>query len=187
MNWTPSLPIMLFVLALVSGSIFGFLLRKGNVVRFDVIVGQLLLRDFTVMKVILTAIVVGSFSLYFLDSFGLIPLFRLTKIPLVFSSLGGAIFALGMSLTGYCPGTMIAAVADGAKDMIWGVLGMIAGSILYMEASTYFYPFTSQPDRFCQLTLHSYLHVSPFAIIAVFALLWAGLFWKMRIQPVKFS
>ena len=180
MNWTFSLPFYLFILALSSGFLFGFLLRKANVVRFDVIIGQLLLKDFTVMKVIWTAIVVGSFSLYTLDAFGLIPMFRLTSIPILYSALGGGIFALGMSLTGYCPGTMIAAVADGAKDMIWGVLGMIVGSILYMEISVYLHKWTSQIDAFYKLTLFTYFSISPFLIIAIFGLFWLGLFWKMR-------
>ncbi len=180
MNWTLALPFSLFILALSSGFLFGFLLRKGNVVRFDVIIGQLLLKDFTVMKVIWTAIIVGSFFLYSLDAFGLIPMFRLTSIPVLFSALGGGIFALGMSLSGYCPGTMVAAVADGAKDMIWGVLGMLAGSILYMEVSVYLDKWTSQKDSFYKLTLFNYFSVSPFLVIAIFGMLWLGLFWKMR-------
>lgn len=187
MKWIFALPFYPFILALSSGFLFGFLLRKANVVRFDVIIGQLLLRDFTVMKVIWTAIVVGSFSLYTLDAFGFIPMFRLTSIPVLFSALGGAVFALGMSLSGYCPGTMIAAVADGAKDMIWGVLGMVAGSILYMEASVYLHQWTSQIDSFYKLTLFKYFSVSPFLIIAIFGLLWLGLFWKTRKNEKNFS
>lgn len=177
MNWTLSVPISQFILALLSGFLFGFLLRKGNVVRFDVIVGQLLLKDFTVMKVIMTAIVVGGFSIYSLDAFGLVPMFRLTKIPMLFSAMGGGIFALGMSLSGYCPGTMIAAIADGAKDMIWGLLGMVIGAILYAEASVYLHRWTSEQDAFYLETISSYFSVSPFIVIALFGLLLLGLSW----------
>ncbi|MBS0616320.1 MAG: YeeE/YedE family protein [Verrucomicrobia bacterium] len=180
MNWILTLPLPLFALALLSGFVFGFLLRKGNVARFDVIVGQLLLKDFTVMKVILTAIVVGSLSIYTLDAFGLIPLFRLAKLPIFFSALGGGIFALGMSLSGYCPGTMIAAVADGAKDMIWGVVGMLVGTILHMEASVHLYKWTSQTDAFSKQTLSTYFGISPFVFITLLGLILLGLAWKTR-------
>lgn len=180
MNWILTLPLNYLILALMSGFLFGFLLRKGNVVSFDVIVGQLLLRDFTVMKVILTAIVVGSTSIYFLDALGLMPMFRFSKIPLLFSALGGAIFGVGMSLSGYCPGTMIAAIADGAKEMVWGLFGMVIGSILYMEASKFLDQWTSQKDAFYQQTLPMYFSVSPFLVIALFGLLWLLLFWMTR-------
>ena len=42
-------------LAIVFGFIFGFLLQKGGVTEYDILIGQLLLTDFTVVKVILTA------------------------------------------------------------------------------------------------------------------------------------
>lgn len=43
------------VLGLVTGIVFGVLLQKGRVAKHEVIVGQLVLRDFTVAKVMLTA------------------------------------------------------------------------------------------------------------------------------------
>ena len=43
---------------LIIGIIFGFLLQKGGVSKYDIIMGQLRLTDFTVVKIILTAIVV---------------------------------------------------------------------------------------------------------------------------------
>ncbi len=183
MEWKLFLPLPLFLLSICSGFIFGFLLRKGNVVRFDVIVRQLLLKDFTVMRVILTAIFVGSLAIYSLDSLGMVPQFRLTKIPLLYSALGGGIFAIGMSLSGYCPGTMVAAVADGAKDMIWGVVGMLAGAALYNKASVYLHTFTDTHDAFYQQTLHSYLGVSPFLIVAIMGAFWLVLFTRPLAEP----
>ena len=48
------------LLGLLTGFLFGFLLQKSRVSDRRVIVGQFLLRDFTVMKVMLTAIIVGG-------------------------------------------------------------------------------------------------------------------------------
>ena len=57
-------PPMLIVYGLVVGLVFGFLLQKGGVTRYQVIVGQFLLKDFTVLKVMLTAIVTGAVGIY---------------------------------------------------------------------------------------------------------------------------
>ena len=46
-------------IGLAAGFLFGFLLQKGGVTRYDVIIGQLLLQDFTVVKVMLSAVVTG--------------------------------------------------------------------------------------------------------------------------------
>ena len=48
------------ILGLVMGILFGFLLQKGGVTSYHVIVGQLLLKDFTVVKIMLSAVIVGS-------------------------------------------------------------------------------------------------------------------------------
>ncbi len=47
-------------LGLLTGIIFGFLLQRGHVAKYRTILGQLLLRDWTVVKVMGTAIVVGA-------------------------------------------------------------------------------------------------------------------------------
>jgi hypothetical protein len=151
-------PILSFS-ALGSGFIFGFLLQKVGVAHFDTIVGQLLLRNFTVMKVILTGIVVGSLGIYSLHTLHLVPTLHLSKTPIFFSMLGGSIFGMGMSLTGYCPGTAIAALASGAKDMLFGLLGMIFGSLLFNELSFYLLPLMEQKDAAFQQTISTILSV----------------------------
>jgi hypothetical protein len=45
------------VLGLLFGIAFGFLLQKGGVTDYDVITGQLLLTDFTVLKLMPSATV----------------------------------------------------------------------------------------------------------------------------------
>jgi len=42
-----------------TGILFGFLLQKGGVTKYDVIINQLLLIDFTVVKIMLSAVVTG--------------------------------------------------------------------------------------------------------------------------------
>jgi len=58
------------VLGLVAGIAFGFLLQKGGVTTYDVILGQLLLTDFTMVKVMLSAVVTGMLGVYALRGLG---------------------------------------------------------------------------------------------------------------------
>ncbi|MBN1465253.1 YeeE/YedE family protein, partial [candidate division KSB1 bacterium] len=59
---------------LAFGIVFGFLLHKGGVTRYDVIIGQLLLIDFTVIKIMLTAILTGMIGIHAMKSMGWVEL-----------------------------------------------------------------------------------------------------------------
>ena len=121
------------ILGAVTGLIFGFLLQKAWVTRFNVIVEQFLLEDFTVLKVIGTAIVVGGAGIYGMVQLGLIDGLHVKAAQLVANAVGGLIFGIGMAILGYCPGTGVAAIGDGSRDAIAGVAGMLFGAALYAE------------------------------------------------------
>lgn len=125
------------LLGLLTGFLFGFLLQKGRVSDRRVIVGQFLLRDFTVMKVMLTAIVVGGAGVYAMHAAGLTKLF-VKPAQLVAIPVGGLIFGVGMVLLGYCPGTAVAAAGEGKRDAWFGLAGMIAAAAVYAEFSGLF-------------------------------------------------
>src|SRR5688500_339542 len=59
------------LMGLIMGVAFGFLLQKGQVAKYRAIQGQLLLKDWTVVKVMATAVVVGSIGVYTLVALGL--------------------------------------------------------------------------------------------------------------------
>lgn len=121
------------LLGALTGFVFGFVLQKGRVTRFNVIVGQFLLRDFTVAKVMLTAMVVGGVGVYGMLALGMIEALHVKAAFLVANALGGLIFGAGMALLGYCPGTGVAAIGDGSRDAVPGVLGMLFGAAVYAE------------------------------------------------------
>ena len=123
-------------LGLVFGIVFGFLLQKGGVAKYEVLMGQFLLVDFTVMKIILTAIVVGMAVIFSIRALGLV---KLHVKPTRYASniVGGLIFGVGLALLGYCPGTGAAALGQGNYDAIAGILGLMAGSYLFAESSAY--------------------------------------------------
>jgi len=62
------------ILGLLTGIAFGFLLQKGGVTDYGVIIGQLLLTDFTVIKIMLSAVLVGMIGIYAMKSAGLVRL-----------------------------------------------------------------------------------------------------------------
>ncbi|MDE3166670.1 MAG: YeeE/YedE family protein, partial [Acidobacteriota bacterium] len=103
------------LLGLLTGFAFGILLQKGQVTKYPVIVGQLLLRDFTVLKTMLTAVVTGGIGVYILKALGLASL-HVKPAQLVAVCGGGVIFGVGMVILGYCPGTGVAAAAEGRGD-----------------------------------------------------------------------
>jgi uncharacterized membrane protein YedE/YeeE len=118
----------------LTGLVFGFLLQKSGVTRFGVILGQFLLKDFTVLKVMGTAIIVGGIGIYGMRALGLDVPLHIKNATILGNALGGAIFGIGMAILGYCPGTGVAAIGDGSRHAIPGILGGIVGAALYAEA-----------------------------------------------------
>ncbi len=118
------------LLAIVFGAIFGMLLHRGRVADYNVIVNQFRLRDWTVLKVMFTAIVVGGVGVLVLHSMGHAS-YHIKPANMLGVALGAGIFGIGMVLYGYCPGTGIAAIATGSVHAAVGALGLLAGGILY--------------------------------------------------------
>ncbi len=116
------------LIGLLLGVGFGFLLQRGGVTRYDVIIGQLMLEDFTVVKIMLTAVVVGTLGVHLMKSLGLAELHP--KPGSVGTSLvGGLIFGAGFAVLGYCPGTIAGAVGQGSMDaLLGGVVGILLGA-----------------------------------------------------------
>lgn len=164
------------LLGALTGFVFGFLLQKGGVTRADVIIGQFLLRDFTVIKIVLTAIVVGGFGVYALLGMGLLDSMHIKNAAIWGNLLGGVIFGVGMALLGYCPGTGVAAVGDGARDAIFGVIGMVAGAALFAEVYPWFDARVIDPLDLGEETLATITGIAPWIYLAAIAIISALLF-----------
>jgi hypothetical protein len=174
-------------LGLITGVVFGFLLQKGQVTKFRTIVGQFLLKDFTVLKVMLTAVVVGGMGVYAL--YGL-DWASLHVKPLVLGGVlgGGLIFGVGMALLGYCPGTGVAAVAEGSRHAVFGVLGMLVGAALYAEVYPFMKATVLSLGSFGKVTLPGVTGISAWVYLAALTVGTAMLFaalerWQPRLAP----
>ena len=130
----PQSPWRQWVLGLVFGMAFGFLLQKGGVAKYHVLMGMLLLEDFTVAKVMLSAIVVGMVGVLAMNSLGIVEL-HVKPTRYAANILGGLVFGIGFTILGYCPGTGAAALGQGNLDAIAGILGLLAGSYLFALVS----------------------------------------------------
>jgi uncharacterized membrane protein YedE/YeeE len=124
-------------LGLLTGIAFGFLLQKGRVLRFEKQVGALRLRDMTILKFMLSAILVGMIGIYFLQEAGWIEL-RHKSMNAGAVIIGGVLFGLGWAVMGFCPGTSIGALAEGRWHAVWAVMGMIAGAAIFAEIYPFF-------------------------------------------------
>lgn len=122
------------MLGLIFGLVFGFLLQKGGVAKYHVLVGVLLLEDMTVIKVMLTAIVVGCVGIFGMFALGMVKL-HVKPTRYAANIVGGLLFGVGFALMGYCPGTGAAALGQGNYDAIAGIAGLMLGSYLYAEMS----------------------------------------------------
>lgn len=159
------------LLGATTGLVFGFLLFKGGVANFDVIVNQFRLKDFTVLKVMLTAIIVGGLGIYGMRAVGMDIAMHVKGTQLLGNTLGGLIFGVGMVLLGYCPGTAVAAIGSGSRHAIVGVLGMLVGAGIYAEM----YPWVNEHilgvGSIGKVTIPEQIEISPFALLIPLAVI----------------
>lgn len=147
------------------GVLFGFLLQKGRVTDYNVIIGQLLLTDFTVVKIMLSAMVTGMIGVYLLRSLGLA---TLHPKPGSFGSvvIGGLLFGVGFGLLGYCPGTLAGAVGQGALDaLLGGIIGILIGAGLFAHFFSGLDKTILNKGYFGEITWPELFKVNPWGII----------------------
>lgn len=163
------------VYGFITGIIFGFLLQKGRVIRYDKQIGALLLIDMTIVKFMLTSILVAMVGVYLLVDMDLAKLSLKTTI-LGGNIIGGLIFGLGWGILGYCPGTQLGALGEGRWDTVWGIIGMLFGAALFAEA----YPFLKETvltwGDFGKITIPQVLGISHWPVIVVMVVLGVLLF-----------
>lgn len=152
---------------LITGVLFGFFLQKGRVLRYDKQLGALRLQDMTIIKFMLSSVLVGMIGVYLLHDLGLAKL-SIKATILGGTILGGLTFGLGWGLIGYCPGTSAGALGEGRWDAVWGIAGMVVGAALYAES----FPFIKETvltwGNLGKITIPQLLGINHWPVIGVF-------------------
>jgi uncharacterized membrane protein YedE/YeeE len=169
------------VLGFLTGVVFGFLLQKGRVAKFEVIVGQFLLRDWTVVKTMGTAVVVGAIGVCALVAADAASLH--IKPALLGGVLIGAVcFGVGMAVFGYCPGTSVAGCGGGRRDAMVGVVGMLTGAAAFVATYPVLQPLIKELGDWGKITLPEVTHTSPWLWIGALSLIGLGAFIAERLS-----
>ena len=158
------------LLGLITGVLFGFLLQKGRVLRFDKQIGAMLLKDMTIFKFMLSAILVGMVGITLLTEAGVITLSH-KSMNLGAVLLGGCLFGAGWAVMGFCPGTSIGALGEGRWHAVFAIAGMVSGAALYAELYPFFKSTVLAWKDFGKIGLPEAIGISQWIVVPV---LWAG-------------
>ena len=163
------------ILGLVTGILFGFLLQKGRVLRFEKQIGAMLLKDMTILKFMLSAIIVGMVGVEVLSSAGII---TMSHKPMNVGAIlvGGALFGVGWAVMGYCPGTSVGALGEGRWHAIFAIAGMVTGAAIYAELYPFFKRTVLSWADYGKIGMPEALGVSPWVVIVVFICIVLGFF-----------
>ena len=163
------------LIGLLLGIAFGFLLHKGGATSYDVIISQLLWQDFTVVKIMLSAVIVGMIGVHALKSLGLAELHPKPG-SVGMTVIGGLIFGVGFGLLGYCPGTVAGAVGQGRLDALFGgVVGMLLGAGIFAALYGRLEHGILGWGHFGDMTLPRLLKVNEWVVVIPVAALLVGL------------
>ncbi|MDQ7816193.1 MAG: YeeE/YedE thiosulfate transporter family protein [Melioribacteraceae bacterium] len=152
---------------LAVGFLFGYILTRTGITKYPRVMGMLLLKDFKILKFMLTA-VTSSMILFYL--FGDLGLLKVVPKNLDWGKLvGGLIFGTGMGILGYCPGTMAARIGEGKKEAILALFGMAVGIFIYAlmikPVKAAFLSSEINGDIFIQLGVNRWIVIIPAAIL----------------------
>ena len=122
------------VSGLICGILFGFVLENAGFGSPLKLTAQFKLTDWSVFKVMFTAIVVTAFGLWLLRIIGLLPpdSVAVPQALVMASAVGGALVGAGFAIGGYCPGTSLAGLASGRIDALVFMLGLLVGTTAFV-------------------------------------------------------
>lgn len=147
--------------AIVIGVAFGVALEQAGLGSARKLAGLFYFADFTVFKVMFSAILTAMLGVFWLDRVGLLDASRL-YVPETFllpQLVGGLVFGAGFVLAGLCPGTSCVAAASGRIDGVMVVGGMFSGVLLTGFAFPVLQPFYERTAR-GEWTLPALMHTS---------------------------
>ncbi|MEH6638289.1 MAG: DUF6691 family protein [Porticoccaceae bacterium] len=147
------------IIGFLIGCAFGAILYLGGATSYRRILGTLRLKDMWIIKLMGTAIGVGTLGIYLLDLGGLANM-SIKPAYIWGVAFGGIIFGIGWAVSGFCPGTCVVGAAEGKKDAMMTVAGGLVGALLFSLAFPYIKESLIDTANFGKITLVSLLGVS---------------------------
>ncbi len=122
------------VSGLVCGILFGFVLENAGFGSPLKLTAQFKLTDWSVFKVMFTAIVVAAFGLWLLRVGGFLKpdAVAVPQALVMASAVGGMLVGAGFAVGGYCPGTSLAGLASGRIDALVFMVGLLIGTTAFV-------------------------------------------------------
>jgi len=168
-------------LAIPMGIVFGVLLHRGGVANYNVIVNQFRFKDFTVLKIMLTAIIIGGMGVLLLIAAGHAE-YHIKPANMLGVALGAVFFGIGMVLYGYCPGTGVAAIATGSVHALVGFFGMLVGGMAYALSFSWAEAHILKVATLGKVRLPDVTGVPDWAWFVILCVIAAVVFWLIDIR-----
>jgi len=169
---------------LIAGIAFGYILQRVGALEYDNILKMLRLLDLRIAQFMFFSVAVSLLGIYLLNSLGIGQITNLPFHPGVVA--GGLVFGVGFALAGYCPGTVIGAMAEGKKDARYVFLGAFAGTFIYAFLHKPLKPLLIDRGNLGPVTFDQLLGFSPLLTAVLFAaLITVGMFLTDRLVPVR--
>lgn len=155
---------------LVLGFLFGWALHKAGLTHYARIVNVYRFRDMTVMRFMLTALVVGAFAIQVGLDAGFAASAPVPPTSVLANLVGGVVFGVGMATAGYCPGTVVAEAGEGRLDAwIAGLSELLVGAMVFGLLQPLVMPTLSRVGSYGRITFAGLTGASPWLVLLVFA------------------
>jgi thiosulfate/3-mercaptopyruvate sulfurtransferase len=166
------------LVAFLIGLAFGFSLEQAGFGSSRRLAGIFYFHDMTVLKVMLTAVLVAMLGLQYSAGLGLIDEEQLFFMPSIYGAqiVGGLIFGAGFVMGGWCPGTAAVGLASGRLDALVFLAGAGIGSVLFNEMFGLLKGIYSWGDEGVRFAWQA-LNMSGAAFAFLFVLMGVGCFW----------
>ena len=186
-----------FVIALLLGMVFGFILEASGFSSSRNIVGVFYGYNFVVLRVFFTAVLVCMVGLSYFDYMGWMNMDMIYVLPTFPKPMiiGAVIMGVGFVTAGFCPGTSYTAMAIGKIDAFVFTGGLFLGIFIFSEAFPLIESFYYEGDM-GRLTIGEFFGISNQAftfIFIVMALIAFYVTWliekrvRKTINPFKFD
>jgi hypothetical protein len=178
-----------FVIALLLGIAFGFILEASGFSSSRNITGVFYGYNFVVLRVFFTAVVVAMIGLQYFDYFGWIDINQVYILPTYMGPMivGSIIMGVGFILGGFCPGTSYTAIAIGKIDAMVFTAGLFIGIFLFSEFFPLFEQFYTSGDM-GQITIGEFFGIANTLFTAIFVVIAVVAFyvtWLIEIRVRK--